>query len=287
MAGDFVFRESGGVTYLEVEPFQKTGLARCVFSTRKGGVSKGPYASLNLSTDVGDDLEAVKENRRRYIESAGLNEVIHMQPHQVHGANVIRPRMPFVPLNPGEAPEGAEQAAKRVWLTVGEADSIVTIDTGVVLHIMVADCVPVFLLDPVNGVVAVAHAGWRGVLQSIVPHTIASMENWFDTENDKVMVALGPSIGQCCYQVDKEVIDPLRMVYPFVEQFAKPDGPDHWRLDLRGLIRHSLEDFGVRPESIFVSEHCTACDQENFFSHRASGGKTGRMAASIMLTETE
>lgn len=292
MAGGFVLKEEKGVVFLEVEPFQETGIARGVVSTRKGGVSQGPFESLNLSIDVGDDPEAVKENRRRYVEAAQLNEVIHMQPRQVHGAHVIRPRMPFVPLEDQDDEDGEQggeparrQPARRVWLTVGEGDAIVTMDTAVVLHILVADCVPVLFLDPVSRAVALAHAGWRGVLGRIVPNTISSMQAWFDTATDDVLVAIGPSIGQCCYQVDREVMDPLRTVYPGADEFAIEDGPGHWRLDLKGLIRHSLEDFGVRPESIFVSDYCTACSQDLFFSHRGSGGTTGRFAASIVLLE--
>lgn len=290
MAGGFVLREENGVVFLEVQPFTETGIARGVISTRKGGVSQGPFQSLNLSADVGDDPEAVKENRRRYVEAAGLNEVIHMQPRQVHGAQVIRPRMPFVSIEDQDDEEGEEgaarrQPARRVWLTVGEGDAIVTMDTGVVLHILVADCVPVLFLDPVSRAVGLAHAGWRGVLGRIVPNTISSMQAWFDTATEDVLVAIGPSIGQCCYQVDRGVMEPLRTAYPGADEFAVEDGPDHWRLDLKGLIRHSLEDFGVRAESIFISDHCTVCNHDLFFSHRRSGGHTGRFAASVVLVE--
>lgn len=265
MGEPFSLREAAGVTFLEVLPLQAAGPCRAVFSTRRGGVSAGPYATMNLGRGVGDDPAAVEENEGRFARASGWDPTRRARVRQVHGTAV-------------------HQADTLVSDTVPEADALITAVTSPVLTMLVADCVPVYLYDPVRQAAGLVHAGWRGTVAGAAGATLAALCRAYGTRPADVVAAIGPSIGPCCYEVDESVRAPLEQAFPrHWQALAAPAGPGHWRLDLRAANARALSAAGVAPRHIHVTAYCTSCQQELFFSHRKSGGRAGRLMAALSL----
>jgi len=227
------------------------------FTTRAGGVSYGNFATLNLSATVGDDLGAVRENRRRLANLAGVDPRSIRLQTQVHGADVVRVT--------GELP--AEPIT---------GDAFVTDRCGVPLLIGVADCAPVILAAEDGTVVAVAHAGWRGAAAGVVRATAGVLKDGYGIPSDRLRAAIGPAIGPCCFQVEVEV---ARLFDPSHVLDGSTGGP---HVDLPRALAADLVAAGLRPEHIDRTSLCTRCRQDLFFSHRGSGGCTGRMVAMIL-----
>lgn len=237
--------------FLTVEHFP----ARHGFFTRRGGVSRGPYASLNLSTSTGDAPEAVAENRRRATDAFGTDPTRWAGVHQVHGRRVVDVR----------------EAGDDV-----EADAIVCAEPGWTLRISMADCVPVLLVDPVSGAIAVIHAGWRGTVAGVIEATIDRLQG-LGVAPSTLHAALGPNISRDAYQVGGEVVDAfLRAGFPASLAVEDPERSDRARLSVAGAVRISLERAGVPAERIREGGWCTASDEDRFYSHRRDGAATGR-----------
>lgn len=238
------------------------------FSTRLGGVSVGPYRSLNLGPKSGDDLDAVRENRRRLLGALGMEGFPVAAPSQVHSADVAVWRA------------GEPLPAGNVFA----GDAVVTDARGVALMVLAADCVPVLVHDPVRGVIAAVHAGWRGTAGGITGNAVAAMRDAFGCAPEDLRAALGPAIGRCCYEVGPEVLAAVAAATPLPPETlwdALPAGKG--RLDLIAANIAQLEAAGVRPERIGAAGACTACRTDRFFSHRREGEPTGRGAAVIAL----
>ena len=223
------------------------------FSTRKGGVSDSPYNLLNLGYGTGDDKKRVDENRKRFFQALRFSEKKAAVPQQVHGNRVLRVT------GPG---------------TYSETDGLVTDTPGIGLVVQVADCLPIYLYDPGRGAVGLCHAGWKGSVYGISSKAVWEMVRQFGTEPQDLQVFFGPSIGPCCYEVGPEVAQ------HFSRKYISKSRLDLWRSNMDQLV-----DVGVKPERIVVSRLCTACHPEWFFSHRASGGRTGRMLAVLGIRE--
>jgi YfiH family protein len=224
--------------------------ARVLFSTRLGGVSEGPYESLNLGILTDDAPERVAENRRRLAEHAALEPGAVAMGWQVHGADVLD--WDGSPADGGFARPGAE---------LPRVDGHATTASGVGLLVLVADCLPVALSAP--GRVAMLHCGWRGLAAGIVEHGLAGFE-------EPPVAAIGPGIGPCCYEVGDEVRS----------AFAGLEGVSDGRtLDLRAIARAELRAGGV--SQVEDVELCTSCRPDLFFSHRRDGGVTGRQAGLV------
>lgn len=226
------------------------------FSTRIGGVSEGPYASLNLGLSTGDVPERVAENRRRLgaVLGAPVNRTLAME----HGARVAVVR------RGGEYHRG---------------DGCVTDRPGVALAVTVADCVAIFFYDPLRGAVGLAHAGWRGTLAGVAGEVLRTMAREFGTRPACVQVALGPAIGPCCFEVGREVAARF-LELPFGQDLVR------WRcntayVDLWEANRRLLLGQGVAEGAVRVVRRCTFCNPQLFFSHRRDRRVTGRMAAVI------
>ena len=212
------------------------------FTTRVGGVSEGPYASLNLGRKSGDDVAHVDENRRRACAAIGANLEMLALNYQVHSDRVVR-----------------AAAGMR-----GEhADGLWTDEPGLPILAMSADCLPIALarIDSSTPAVAVLHAGWKGLLAGIVA---AGSEALGD---GKLAAAIGPGIGPCCYEVGEEVAVPFRARFGDDVVRAR-------RLDLWTSAERALRAAGV--ERVDRFDRCTACEPETFFSHRRDAGRTGR-----------
>jgi polyphenol oxidase len=224
------------------------GPYRVVFSTREGGVSEGPYASLNIGLLTRDEPRRVVENRRRLAADAGADPERATMAHQMHGADVAR-------------------AEARTIVTPGTAmpacDGLWTDEPGLALMLVTADCLPIALVrEDGEAALAVLHVGWRGLLAGIVENGVAAIRN-----GGRVAAVLGPAIGRCCYEVGPEVLG------PYVDRYGR-DVAAGRRLDLRLAADRALRVAGV--ERVEVLGGCTACDEARYFSHRRDGGLTGR-----------
>lgn len=234
-----------------------------LMSTRAGGVSAAPWASLNLGRSVGDAPEAVAENRRRFV--ACLDGARPVWLRQVHGVEVLRLDT--------RTPEHPDAAADGVWSS----------ERGVACVVSCADCMPVLMVSLDGGVVGAAHAGWRGLAAGVVESLLDAMCRGAGRSPAEFMAWLGPCIGARHFEVGAEVLHAFGVAAQAADSahFAyapRADGTPRWRADLAGLASERLEAAGVR--AVRASGECTYADASRFFSYRRDGA-TGRMAAAI------
>ena len=226
---------------------------RVAFSTRRGGVSEGPYESLNLGILTDDDQARVAENRGLLVDDIGLDAERVAMGWQVHGSDMREWT---------EAPKGGGYASPGAELP--RVDGHATGLQGLGLLVLVADCLPVALMAP--GRAAMLHCGWRPLAAGIVEDALVTFSG------EPPAAAIGPGIGRCCYEVGEEVL----------AEFADLDGVASGRmLDLRMVVRRKLEAAGV--EQIEDVDLCTSCRPDLFFSHRRDGGVTGRQGGIAWL----
>ncbi|HEY5937236.1 MAG TPA: peptidoglycan editing factor PgeF [Kofleriaceae bacterium] len=223
------------------------------FPERHGGVSQGLRSSLNLGKRWGDDAENVDANRRILAEHVGYDPEQLVATRHVHGTNVYRVGEPL----------GRD----------AEFDGLVCDRTGPVLGAFAADCVPILFADPVARVCGAAHAGWRGTVAGVAKRVLERMAELGSKPAD-VRVALGPSIGPCCFEVGPEVVAEFRGALGEVPGLVVP-GPNKDHIDLRVATRAMLERAGVRPEHIDDRPPCTRCEGDPFFSYRRDGKDGG------------
>jgi polyphenol oxidase len=232
--------------------------ARVLFTTRRGGVSAGPFESLNLGRtvpagDADDSPDLVRRNHEILAEQVGLEWERFAYGRQVHGTSIARPGG-----GAGEADAGPDAGPDA------EADGQATAQRGVAALVLVADCLPVALASP--GAVAMVHGGWRGLAGGIIGEVVAAMSELGDGE--PVSAALGPGAGGCCYEVGEEVHEAFSDI---------PEAHRGRHLDLKLVARTQLERAGV--EHVHDVELCTICSEPGlFFSHRRDRGVTGRQA---------
>ena len=229
--------------------------------TRCGGVSKPPFSSLNVGHTVGDDLAAVRANHDRALGALGWRRADVVTAYLVHGDRVA------------VVDENAKGAV------FSETDALVTDTPGVVLMLRFADCVPVLFYDQRKRVIGLAHAGWRGVPAGIIPATVSMLVNVFGCELRDLWAGVGPSIGPCCYEVGPEVIAAVSAAVNGRNPFDSVNGRLY--LDLWTAVQGQLADAGVG--EVEVSGICTSCHIDEWFSHRAEKGKTGRFGVAFGL----
>ncbi|MCG0276973.1 MAG: peptidoglycan editing factor PgeF [Thermanaeromonas sp.] len=253
--------------FFRVSFLEKLAPVTAIFSTRQGGQSEGPYKSLNLGFHVGDDYAKVLANRRLLAEVSGLPLEKWVAGEQVHGAKVAV-------VDSGQAGSGAEDPGT----SLKGVDGLITADKGVVLAAFFADCVPVYLLDVKRQVIGLVHAGWRGTVKRIAARAVELMNEVFGSRGRDCWAVVGPSIGPCCYEVGPEVEESFKS-FSWAGKVLKPGEGGRLHLDLWEATRLTLLDMGLLPERIAVASLCTACHSDIFFSHRGSGGHTGRLGA--------
>ncbi len=244
-------------------------------SARLGGVSKAPCESLNLALHVGDDPEAVLRNRELFANSLHLRAKDIVTPQQVHGDRILR----VTEAERGRGSQSYEDA-------IPDTDALITNVPGLPLMLCFADCVPVLFVDTENSAVGIAHAGWKGTMQNIAGKTLAAMEREFGTAPESCLVGIAPSIGPCCYEVGDNVGEECRKAFPNDWQellVSAEDGTKHLDLWKANLLQ--LQAAGIPGKNIDVAEECTCCKHNWFYSYRADGGATGRIAAVIALRE--
>jgi polyphenol oxidase len=253
-------RHAGGVEYYSFDLLAPwPDLTHAVF-TRRGGVSRPPFDTLNASRAVGDEPGAVAVNHQRMAAALGWPVDRIVSARQVHGRNV--------------ALVGPEQLGARTAL---EADIVVTDRPGILLMLRFADCTPIILWDPVRWVVALVHAGWKGTVLGAPSAAVEAMSSRFGSSPSDVLAGIGPSIGPCCYEVGDAVAKPASRAFAGSGVLQKQVGGGV-HFDLWGANAELLMRVGVPEESIAVARLCTSCRSDLFFSHRASGGSAGRFA---------
>lgn len=244
-------------------------------SSRIGGVSTGLFQSLNCGLHVDDHPQQVVKNRRILASATTLPFEAWTFAEQVHGNGVEVVT---------EKHRGLGRDSRITALQ--ETDAMVTDKEGICLSLQFADCVPIYFIDPVRRVIALAHAGWKGTVKKIAMHTIDKMSEVFGCRKDTMMSIIGPSIRSCCYEVDTRVI---REVNAVMEELQIEDSAysqineHHYKLDLQQLNRQIMIKAGMLPTHIEISNICTSCNTDSFFSHRAEKGMTGRMVAWIAM----
>ncbi len=241
---------------LRAERLAAAGFAHA-FGTRRGGVSDGPYASLNLGRSVGDDPAHVTENFARFAVAAGIDPARHFEVSQVHGASVVT-------VHDGDDP---------VVVRTHQADALVSRSAGVSVGVRTADCVPVLLGDRTTGHAAAVHAGWRGVVANVVAEAVHAL----GASPKNIVAAIGPSIGPCCFEVGDEVA--IALASAAGDGIVLRKGLSNPHVDLWRAIEHQLRAAGV--SVIDTLGRCTACETELFFSYRRDGQRSGRMLSSI------
>ena len=241
------------------------------FSTRPGGVSPAPWDSLNLGPSRGDAPENVRENYRRFCAVLGTDPEKAVLSQQTHTTNLRRVTA---------ADAGMGLTRPRDYRDV---DALMTDVPGLALTVFSADCGVILLHDPVHAAIAAVHAGWRGCAGGILAKTVRAMTENCGTDPADLLAAIGPCIGQCCFETDGDVPQAMTDALgadaqPYLERRGAK-----WHVDLAGLNRQWLLRAGVRPEQIDVSGLCTFCRPDLFWSYRRVGGQRGAQAAMIAL----
>ena len=240
-------------------------------STRAGGVSRGPFASLNVGLHCGDDAEAVLENRRRLCEAVGVEPGSLVACRQVLGNAVAW-------VTEADRGRGATDHATAL----ADTDALIADSPGVTLMAFSADCPLIALVDPTRPAIGLAHASRRGTLGQVAARTVRAMERLLRCDPAAMLAGIAPSIGGCCYEVGDEVLDEARGALPHSERFfERRDGSLY--LDLWAANAAQLVEAGLPREHIEVSGICTKCHADDFFSYRAAKGATGRFALLLAL----
>ena len=243
-------------------------LAKHGFSTRFGGVSSGIYESLNLCYSCDDEAEKVTENYRILAKALEIEPAEFVFSKQVHRDDIrvctekdrqgLPPKIPY------------------------EADGLITDVKGLPLMIFTADCTPILLHDPVRKVAGAVHAGWRGTVLDIAGKAVRKMQTVYGCDPKNICAAIGPCISKCCFETGSEVYEAVKaLLGDDAEKFAlrKPD--DKYMVDLKGINEYLLKKAGVG--SIEVTDECTKCLHDKYWSHRATNGKRGTQCSCIVL----
>lgn len=257
--------EKEGVPYLTFDKLSKAGVIHG-FSTRMGGVSTGIFESMNLSYNRGDEKEAVDENYRRIGNAIGFDPAKLVFSNQIHTTDIK-----IV----------TEEDCGKVMTGM---DGLMTNIPGIPMVTSYADCVPLFFYDPVKCVVAVSHSGWKGTVHRMGRVTVEKMMNEFGSKPEDIIVAVGPSICQDCYEISEDVAVQFQKEFPdWVEDILIDKKNGKYQLDLWKTNELILLDCGILPEHLDVTDLCTCCNDKLLFSHRASKGKRGNLGGFIML----
>ena len=264
------WHDHNGVIYASFPKLASLTFAHHGMSTRLGGVSEGVFTSMNLGFERGDNAASVTENYRRFLGALGGTTANAVLSIQTHGTHVER-------VNAADRGRGFTQDIG--WDSV---DGLITDIPGIWLCTRYADCVPLFFADPKRRAVGVSHAGWKGTAANIAGITVARMQEAFGSEATDLHVGIGPSIGACCFEVDA----PVATAFATWSSCIQDIGADKYHINLQEVNRQNLLHAGVLPAHIEVTDLCTQCHPEIFWSHRATGGIRGSLAGIIGISET-
>lgn len=262
----------GDLVYFTFESFDKTGIVKHCFSTRKGGVSTGVYKSMNLSFRK-DTRENVIKNYSILCNAIGCDYNNIVFSDQVHGNEIY---------NVTQKDRGKGLLRES---DIKNIDALITNEKDVVLTTFYADCVPLYFLDVNKKVIALAHSGWRGTVKQIAAKTVNQMQDMHNCNPKDILVGIAPSIGVCCYETDELVVKEFKDSIPFSEKFIYKDlnKAGKYKIDLQNINREILINAGIEKQNIEIANICTKCNNQLLFSHRVMGNERGSLAALMQL----
>ena len=269
--------EENGVCYLTFPALSRTGLVDHSFSTRIGGASEGKFATMNFGFTRGDDPAHVLENYRRMAEILGVKKERMVLSWQTHTTNIRRVTT---------EDEGKGVVRERDYRDV---DGLITNVPGITLVTFYADCVPLYLLDPVHRAIGLSHSGWRGTVKRMGQATLEAMNREFKTAAEDVIACIGPSICQDCFEVGGEVIEEFAEEFDsryHDELFYRKENAKY-QLDLWRANQIVFAEAGVKEENIHTTDICTHCNPDLLFSHRTTGTERGNLSAFLCLRKEE
>lgn len=269
----FHYETEEGVSFLTFALFDDIPWLKSIFTTRKGGVSKGIYSELNLSYSRGDSKEAVDENFRRVARVMDTTPARIVCSDQTHTSNIRVVRL-----------EDAGKGLVREC-DYSDIDALITNVPELVLACFYADCVPLYIVDPVNRAIGLCHSGWRGTRLFIGEQVIRKMQEEFGTDPKKALAAIGPSICKDCYEISEDVAKEFRE-FSFYQKIVTPKENGKYNLDLWETNHQIFLRAGLQEEHIAVTNICTSCNKELLFSHRATNGKRGNLGAFMKIKES-
>jgi len=261
-----ITKHVGQLEYLAAE---EISVPHC-FTTRLGGVSEGYLSALNIGIHRGDDPRRVERNYEILAQLLGIGMEDFVVTKQTH-SDIVR----YV--------DGIDRGKALVEGASPECDALVTNTPGVALVVFTADCTPILLHDPVTGAVGAAHAGWRGTAADIAGKTVAAMVRHFGCDPKNIRAAIGPNIAQCCFETDRDVPDAMvQALGDAAKAHIRPAGSKYY-VNLKEINALFLRRAGV--EQIALSDACTACRPDLFWSHRRHGPQRGSQGAVIVCKE--
>jgi polyphenol oxidase len=266
----FKYNISEGIGYYTIDSFEETGKVKTCFSSRVGGVSTDEYACMNLGYKSGDTSSNIDKNISVLCKSTGirledlvLSDQIHSDKCKIVGS--------------GDRGKGIFKDSDIVGV-----DALITNNKNTAICIFTADCLPVFLFDTINEVIAVCHAGWRGIVNEILIKSINIMCTNFGSKPEHILAAIGPSIGPCCFSVGEEVITEFRKVFENIDCLVTKDN-NKCSINLWNAGIEQLVTSGIFRSNITNSQLCTSCNSNHFYSYRRDNSKTGRMISILQL----
>ncbi len=263
---NFILREFEGLPFYSCRALEEVPSLCHGFSTRHGNNRNFSAHPFNLGQTAWDSADRVDQNRRRFLAALNLSETSLATLRQIHSD-----RIHMIEEMPGD------------W-NPPEGDALITQTEGVSLAVQTADCLPVLIADPGNGAVAAVHSGWRGTLKRIAFETILAMQKAFRSDPGRLLVAVGPGIRSCCYEVGPEVSGLFEDKYPeAAATLPAPGRPGKFLLDMTKALKVQLHVAGIHPGNIYDLGLCTCCNADTFFSYRREGAPSGRMLALIGL----
>ncbi|MCI7790958.1 MAG: peptidoglycan editing factor PgeF [Lachnospiraceae bacterium] len=272
--GNHFLIDNDDILYFTFNGLENTGIVKHCFSSRLGGVSKGHLSTMNLSYMRGDEKECVDENYRRIAKVLGCEIEDIVCSDQTHTINVRKVT--------------ADDKGKGIVKPKDykDIDGLITNESGIALATFYADCVPLYIVDPVHHAIGLSHSGWRGTVKRMGAVTLKKMEEEYGTKPQDVYVAIGPSICQDCYEVSKDVADEFREAFLAQRDEDKllyQKSEEKFLLNLWYANYCVFREAGVPEKNIEVTDVCTCCNSDILFSHRASKGMRGNLGAFLML----
>ena len=272
-AGQEVIKQNrmGELEFLTFPALSKTGMVEHLFTTRTGGVSTGDCASMNLSFSRGDLQEAVMENYRRVCQVLSVSPEDVVASVQTHTTNIRHVTA---------ADKGKGVLYPQDYQDI---DGLVTDEPGVVLACFFADCVPLYFVDPVKHAIGLAHSGWRGTVSRMGECMVRRMQEDFGSNPHDLIAAIGPSICRDCYEVSEDVAQEFAGQFAGTEVVTPGMEPGKYQLDLWLANKIILARAGIPKEQVYVTDICTCHNPDYLFSHRASHGRRGNLAAFLYI----
>lgn len=246
------------IKLIKFKIFQQFPTLIHAFSTRRGGLSVGPFQSLNLGLNSGDDKQTVLKNRQLLFDLLNINPNRLVYPQQIHSSNVSIVDQPGV---------------------INNCDAVISKSPNLFLTIQTADCFPVFIFDPKTMAIGLVHSGWKGTSENIVGKTIKKMSIEFGSKGENILAGIGPGVQQRNYQVD------LTVASKFEKKYLMPDGPGHCKLNIQKVIIDQLLEECLILDHIECNNNCSYEAGDLFYSYRRDGKFSGRMMGILGLTK--